>query len=136
MNDICLDIDVASLLQKQQAPAWIAPQLAGRRVWVTFVTVGELWKWAEGPQLGTARTSAPRAVAASRRHDALRYRPRQGAGAPRRWAQRRGRPRPQNDSWIAASCIRHDMPLLTLNLRDFEDYAAYDGLVLLRPSSA
>ena len=46
-------------------------------------------------------------------------------------AQRRGRPRPLNDSWIAACCIESGLPLLTLNRRDFADFAEHDGLVLL-----
>lgn len=56
---------------------------------------------------------------------------------PRTWgrlaarAQRRGRPRPVNDSWIAACCIADDVPLLTLNRKDFDDFARYDGLRLL-----
>jgi predicted nucleic acid-binding protein len=46
-------------------------------------------------------------------------------------AQRRGRPRPLNDTWIAACCIKGGLPLLTLNRRDFADFAEHDGLVLL-----
>jgi predicted nucleic acid-binding protein len=46
-------------------------------------------------------------------------------------AQRRGRPRPFNDSWIAACCIGGGPPLLTLNRRDFADFTEHDGLVLL-----
>ena len=46
-------------------------------------------------------------------------------------AQRRGRPRPLNDPWIAACCIEAGLPLLTLNRRDFADFAEHDGLVLL-----
>lgn len=46
-------------------------------------------------------------------------------------AQQRGRPRPQNDTWIAACCVRHDLPLVTLNTKDFEDFARHDGLILL-----
>jgi predicted nucleic acid-binding protein len=46
-------------------------------------------------------------------------------------AERRGRRRPLNDSWIAACCIRGGLPLLTLNRRDFADFAEQDGLVLL-----
>lgn len=46
-------------------------------------------------------------------------------------AQRRGRPRPLNDSWVAACCIEGGLPLLTLNRRDFMDFAERDGLVLL-----
>ena len=46
-------------------------------------------------------------------------------------AQRRGRPRLLNDSWIAACCIERGLPLLTLNRRDFADFAEHDGLVLI-----
>lgn len=43
----------------------------------------------------------------------------------------RGRPRPQNDTWVAACCVRHGLPLMTLNNKDFADFALHDGLVLL-----
>jgi predicted nucleic acid-binding protein len=46
-------------------------------------------------------------------------------------AQRRGRPRPLNDSWIAACCIERGLPQPTLNRRDFADFAEHDGLVLI-----
>lgn len=46
-------------------------------------------------------------------------------------AERRGRPRPQNDTWVAGCCVRHGLPLLTLNTKDFDDFALHDGLVLL-----
>jgi len=46
-------------------------------------------------------------------------------------AQLRGRPRPQNDTWIAACCLRYQVPLVTLNTADFTDFAAGHGLVLL-----
>jgi predicted nucleic acid-binding protein len=46
-------------------------------------------------------------------------------------AQRRGRPRPLHDTWIAAFWIEGGLPLLTLNRRDFVDFAELDGLVLL-----
>jgi predicted nucleic acid-binding protein len=35
------------------------------------------------------------------------------------------------DTWIAACCIESGLPLVTLNRRDFADFAAYDGLVIL-----
>jgi hypothetical protein len=37
-------------------------------------------------------------------------------------ATRRGRPRPANDSWIAACCLARELPLATLNVKDFADY--------------
>lgn len=133
MTDLCIDTDVASLIQKQRAPAWIAPHLAGARLWVTFVTVGELWKWAEVRNWGPPAHA--RLEQWLHRVGVIPVDP----DVAKEWgriagrAQRRGRPRPQNDSWIAACCIRHGVPLLTLNQRDFDDYATHDGLVLLRP---
>jgi predicted nucleic acid-binding protein len=46
-------------------------------------------------------------------------------------ARRRGRPRPLNDTWIAACAIDSGLPLLTLNRRDFTDFVEHDGLMLL-----
>ena len=42
-----------------------------------------------------------------------------------------GRPRPQNDTWIAASCLAYDLPLATLNVKDFRDFAEHEGLTLI-----
>jgi predicted nucleic acid-binding protein len=47
-------------------------------------------------------------------------------------AQRRGRPRPRNDMWVVACCIRHGLPLVTLNQKDFVDFRQ-DGLDLVDP---
>ena len=49
-------------------------------------------------------------------------------------ARRRGRPRPANDSWIAACCLAHQFALATFNVKDFEDSAAHDGLQLITAS--
>ncbi|HEY9474482.1 MAG TPA: hypothetical protein VIS06_11620 [Mycobacteriales bacterium] len=55
----------------------------------------------------------------------------------RRWgllsaaAVRRGRPRPDNDTWIAACCLVEGLPLATQNVKDFKDFADHEGLVLL-----
>jgi predicted nucleic acid-binding protein len=46
-------------------------------------------------------------------------------------AQRRGRPRPHNDTWIAACCLVDELPLATLNTKDFADFAEHDGLTLI-----
>jgi len=47
-------------------------------------------------------------------------------------ATQRGRPRPVNDTWIAACCLAYDLPLATLNVKDFADFAEHDGLSLIR----
>jgi toxin FitB len=36
-----------------------------------------------------------------------------------------------NDMWIAAVCLTHDLPLATLNVKDFSDFAEYHGLRLI-----
>jgi len=46
-------------------------------------------------------------------------------------AQLRGRPRPVNDTWIAACCLVQGLPLATFNTKDFIDFAEYDGLELV-----
>ena len=48
-------------------------------------------------------------------------------------AIQRGRPRPVNDTWVAACCLAYQLPLATLNLRDFKDFAERHGLRLLEP---
>ena len=47
-------------------------------------------------------------------------------------AQLRGRPRPINDTWIAACCLTRNIPLATLNLKDYADFADHEGLQLIR----
>src|SRR5262245_6156177 len=131
MADVVIDTDVASVLQKGRAPRWVTSRIIGQRVWLSFVTVGELWTWAEIRSWGTA--SRDRLSSWIARRPVLPY----DDEVARTWgrlaagARRRGRPRPQNDTWVAACCIRHGVPLVTLNTKDFEDFARYDGLVLL-----
>lgn len=133
MSDVCIDTDVASLIQKRRQPDWIRPHLLGTRVWLTFVTVGELAKWAE-----IRSWARPAREHLDEWLDARGILPYDTAVA-KTWgwlaarAQQRGRPRPHNDMWIAACCIRHQIPLVTLNVKDFADFADYDGLILVRP---
>lgn len=47
MADVVVDTDVASVLQKGRAPDWVNRHVVGARMWLTFVTVAELWKWAK-----------------------------------------------------------------------------------------
>jgi hypothetical protein len=47
-------------------------------------------------------------------------------------ADERGRPRPQNDMWIAAVCLTYGIPLATFNLKDYADFEAYHGLHIVK----
>lgn len=130
MADVVIDTDVASRLQKGTEPGWVRNHVVGARAWLTFVTVGELWKWAEVRDWGEPRRAKLQSWIAARPvipHD---------REIARVWgrlagnAQRRGRPRPQNDTWVAACCIGLGVPLVTLNRKDFEDFASHEGLLL------
>ena len=39
-----------------------------------------------------------------------------------------GKPRPTNDSWIAACCLTYGLPLATFNTKDFAYHADNHGL--------
>jgi predicted nucleic acid-binding protein len=95
------------------------------------VTVGELVKWTEMRSWGPSKLAhlgmwLDRAVV-------LEY----DVTVATTWgqlqarAQRRGRRRPVNDSWIAACCLVDALPLATFNTKDFADFAEYEGLRLL-----
>ena len=95
------------------------------------MTFGELSKWAEIRHWGTRRREelaswlsgvpvlpGDEAVAAI-------------WGRLSAAAVRRGRPRPVNDMWIAACCLAYEVPLATLNLKDYEDFKENHGLHIL-----
>lgn len=131
MQRLILDTDVASLSIKGRLPLTMLRALVGAETGITFVTLGELQRWATIRQWGTNKRVELEAWLAA--HPALPY----DDEVARIWgdisahATRRGRPRPQNDTWIAACCLAYDLPLATLNVRDFRDFAEHEGLVLL-----
>jgi toxin FitB len=130
---IVLDTDVVSLYRAGRLPAGYASQVATNEISIAFATAGELGRvlakrWGAARRGGLDRWLAETRVIPA------------GLAVAQRWgplttsAQIRGRPRPLHDTWIAACCIDSELPLLTLNRRDFADFADfadYDGLVLL-----
>lgn len=132
MSFVVLDTDVASRSLNHNLADPIAARLAGASIAITFVTLGELTKWT------LVRSWGPRRLAGLERFLSrvvvLPYSER----VARRWgelqahAQLRGRPRPVNDTWIAACCLVRDHPLATLNVKDFADFVEHEGLELVR----
>lgn len=94
------------------------------------MSVGELWKWADVRSWGERNRSELDSWIS--RRPIIPY----DDEVARTWArlsaaaQRRGRPRPQNDTWVAACCVRHGIGLVTVNQKDFVDFPQ-DGLILL-----
>ena len=131
MRYVVLDTDVASRIIKRQLDGPLAARITAVAWCVTFVTVGELWQWATMRSWGRrTREGLEDWLSGVVKLDS-------DLVISREWgrisadARRRGRPRPANDTWIAACCLVHGLPLATLNRKDFEDFAEHEGLVLL-----
>lgn len=128
MSFVVLDTDVASASFRGRLTDPLRTRLTGETWCISFVTLGELTRWA------VWRSWGPRKLAelADWRHNVLSL-PYSEAVAVR-WgelqarADQRGRPRPVNDTWIAACCLVRKIALATLNLKDFRDFAEHDGL--------
>ncbi len=130
-NAVVLDTDVASRSFKGRLPATLAARLAGRQPLLTFVTIGELTQWTRIRDWGPRRLDQmdswllDKPVIPASRTVAVKW------GEISAAATRRGRPRPVNDSWVAACCLAYGLPLATLNIKDYADFAEHDGLVLI-----
>jgi hypothetical protein len=130
-NAVVLDTDVASCSFKGRLPPSLAARLAGRQPVLAFVTIGELTQWTKIRDWGPRRLGQMDAwlldkpVIPGSRAIAVKW------GEISAAATRRGRPRPVNDTWVAACCLAYELPLATLNTKDFADFAEHDGLVLV-----
>lgn len=132
MTPVVLDTDVASALLKERLPGPLVPLLSRRPLAITFVTVGELTQWTFIRRWGPQRRAGLDRFFS--RVVVLPYSQRVATiwGEIQAHAQLRGRPRPVNDSWIAACCLAREFPLATLNIKDYIDYTEHEGLELLR----
>jgi toxin FitB len=133
MTRVVLDTDVASTLFKKGRDAPRMPDHVRHATWyVTFVTAGELWRWAASR---SARRGLRTDVDQWLRGEVTVLE--SDATTSRNWgrisaeAGHRGRPRPHNDTWIAACCLTHQLPLATGNVKDFADYVDHEGLRLV-----
>lgn len=128
-----LDTDVASSSFKGRLAPRLAARLVGRQPLLAFVTIGELAKWTAVRNWGPRNRASLEAwlldkpVIPGSRPIAVIW------GELSAAAIRRARPRPVNDTWIAACCLAYDVPLATLNTKDYEDFASHDGLKLITP---
>lgn len=131
MSFVVVDTDVASKILKRQVPTELAAALAGKTLAVTFVSIGELTMWSVVRSWGATRRAAVDRFLA--RTVVLPYSERVATtwGELQGHAHNRGRRRPVNDTWIAACCLARDLPLATLNTKDFADFAEHEGLRLL-----
>jgi predicted nucleic acid-binding protein len=117
---LLVDTSVVSLVLKRDTrAASYVPHLADRIGVLSFITLAELYRWAEERDWGPrrreelARLLTPFEI--NYADDALCW----------QWARliatmkRAGRPLPFADSWIAATGLHLDLPLVTHNPSDF-----------------
>ncbi|MDX3455691.1 type II toxin-antitoxin system VapC family toxin [Streptomyces sp. ME02-8801-2C] len=131
LQPVILDTDVASRLHKGTLTEPLGARLIGRRPLITFVTYGELTKWTEVRDWGGRRrqeladwlVGIP--VLLGDEAVAVTWGRLAAAG------HKAGRPQPNNDMWIAAACLTHDLPLATLNLKDYRYFQEKHGLRVL-----
>jgi predicted nucleic acid-binding protein len=130
-RSVVLDTDVSSMSIKGR----LSPAMRGKLIWtspiITFVTRGELGKWMLAHSMGRSRRSEVMSWIAQTSFLAGTMPVAEIFGELAAAAQRRGRPRPQNDTWIAACCLARRLPLATFNVKDFQDFAEHHGLELI-----
>jgi toxin FitB len=136
LSFVVLDTDVTSnAFKHRDLPAPIVAAILRQRLCITFVTLAELTKWSVRREWSTSYRRRLDEWLSNvlvlpyndEIHDVART-----WGTIAAYAERRGRPRPQNDMWVAACCLYYDLPLATLNVKDFEDFAEHEGLTLVR----
>ncbi|MGH3907616.1 MAG: type II toxin-antitoxin system VapC family toxin [Pseudonocardiaceae bacterium] len=131
MSYVVLDTDVASMSFRGQVPPRLLAQLADAPTCITFVILAELTQWAV--QRGWGASNRARlehwlsGVVVLPGNETVAH----VWGEIAAYARLRGRPRPQNDTWIAATCLAHELPLATLNVKDFSDFADHEGLPII-----
>ncbi|MGB3695481.1 MAG: type II toxin-antitoxin system VapC family toxin [Spirulinaceae cyanobacterium] len=122
MSLILIDTDIASFIFKgsNYADPYL-PILNGQELALSFMSVAELFQWAILRNWG------------ERRLEQLEQHMSNYMVIPvdqmlcREWAkvrtarQQLGRPISPQDAWIAATALRYDLPLVTHNIKDFQE---------------
>jgi tRNA(fMet)-specific endonuclease VapC len=129
---VVVDTDVISFLLKDDSRAQTyRPHLEDKTLVLSFMTVAELYQWAYQRNWGEKRLAWLEArlhtfVVAPYDNELCRC-----------WAitcverQRLGKPISAQDAWIAATAVRHEVPLVTHNQVDFADIT---GLTIISES--
>jgi tRNA(fMet)-specific endonuclease VapC len=128
MDEVLLDTDVFSFLLRQEdtRASIYRPHILDRIVVISYVTIGELYFWAEGKkwqaerlrlmeQTIRATTVVQYDLEVCRTYARLKCGIRNPSGSHRVIGD--------NDLWIAACAVRHGLPLITHNRRHFEGIA-------------
>jgi predicted nucleic acid-binding protein len=131
VRPILLDTDVASLLIKGRLPITLGTKLIGSELILPFVAWAELVTWANVRNWGVANRSILHRWMSDRVFLPGDKSVADVCGVIAAEAQQRGRPRQRNDTWIAACGLAHDLPVATMNVKDFDDFRIHHGLSIV-----
>jgi predicted nucleic acid-binding protein len=126
---LLVDTNIVSYVMKGHALAKpYLPHLQGKLLAISFITVGELYFGAENANWGEAKRlqldeTLRNFVVVPYDHEIARTYARIAVQC-----KRAGRAMALHDAWIAACALRHGVPLVTHNAKDFE---AVSGLKLI-----
>jgi tRNA(fMet)-specific endonuclease VapC len=136
MDAVLLDTDVFSFLAKTRDTRGDAyrPYVEGKTVAISFITVGEIYfgagkKGWSSKTLNTFLERLKAVVVVPSDHDVCREYGQLKAGL-----QKAGIVVGDNDLWIAASALRHSIPLISNNRKHFENIPGLQ-LISLAPES-
>ena len=119
---VLVDTNVVSYVMKggPLGRAYV-PHLQGKLLAISFITVGEMYYGAEKARWGRKKRSQLESalrnfVVVPYDHEIAKL---YGIIVVER--ERKGRPISFNDAWIAACAVKHGVPLVTHNARDFKE---------------
>lgn len=132
MSLLLIDTDIASFIFKgsEYADPYL-PILNGQELALSFMTVAELFQWVIFRHWGDRRLAQLDQYLSNYLIIPV------DQPLCRQWAQVRsdrqslGRPISHQDAWIEATALRHDLPLITHNIKDFLEIP---NLRLITPS--
>ena len=129
-NGLLIDTDVLSYIAWERTQAEpFAPLLLGKLPFISFVTVGEMFYGAAKANWGERRISEMETILSrytvipGTYHVAQRY-----GHVKRAFSDQVG----ENDMWIAATALAHELPVVTNNLKHFEPMSDRLGFGLVR----
>jgi tRNA(fMet)-specific endonuclease VapC len=127
MSTVVIDTDVFSFLLKgdSRANAYV-PLIQGHRLALSFMTVAELFQWAAIRHWGPGRIAALEHTLVNYLVVPVDVETCRVWGRLRAERQTTGRSMAPQDAWIAATALRHALPLVTHNASDYAGITALD----------